>query len=81
MDKDKLVRTYHNKRNKLDLSNIIGMSEALAREGYTSKSTAKPINSVRSSNTKVRNLAAEQRHKKIMAASTYLREEEKSIYL
>lgn len=46
------------------------MSEALAREGYTSKSTTKQILSMQSSHTKVRNLAAEQRQRKTMAANS-----------
>lgn len=33
MSRGKILRTYHNHRNPIDLSNIIGMSEVLAREG------------------------------------------------
>lgn len=32
MSKDDLLRVYHSGRRKLDLSNIVGMSEALSRE-------------------------------------------------
>jgi hypothetical protein len=31
MSKDELVKTYHMKKNRVDFSNIIGMSEVIAR--------------------------------------------------
>lgn len=44
MGKPELVKMFHSNTKRLDLSNIIGMSETLAREGMGSNLTSKGWN-------------------------------------
>jgi hypothetical protein len=42
MSRDRIIQHYHNHKNRINLSNIVGLSEALAREGF-SNSQSKPM--------------------------------------